>query len=322
MSQTAGSYIYTGPWINWSHGAVVGATITLSERDGGLLTAFLALLVSVSGAACWNILSFGLHQYRARPDAQDGLHIQQQAIFCNTSTAGGATWQLARLVWSWRNCAVKPMKRTLPLAALALLNLVLFSVAGVFSSEITKAAGNETLVRSPNCGQLDLNGTAGSQQAAYRAIDVNDNLAATTYSRACYANTQNILQCNQYIRQQLPWKSDRNATCPFSADLCVYGSTSAYEMDSGLLDSHDDLGMNAPKSDRIQYRKVTTCSPIQTPGFTTMMNVTDPNDPAYGDLLQQFAYGELSGVSNYTFTYNTHSVIDNWPYSLTYAFNP
>ena len=30
-------------------------------------------------------------------------------------------------------------------------------------------------------------------------------------------------------------------------------------MDTGHIDSHQALGINAPESERVQYRKVTTC---------------------------------------------------------------
>ena len=320
MSQKAGSSIYTGPWINWSHGAVVGSTVTLNERNGGLLTAFLAVFVSTAGAACWKIVSFTIHQRRARQNYQNGLHVQQQAIFRNTGSAAGASWDLIKSAWYWRTLAENPVVRTLPLAALAILNLVLFGIAGVFSSEVTKAAGDETLIRSPNCGLLELNATGTKQnQAAYHAVDLNDTLAATTYSRACYEDTENVLQCNQYAQQQLKWQTDHNASCPFLPDLCLYGGTSAYQMDSGLIDSHEDLGINAAKSERVQYRKVTTCSPIHTKGYVTNITDTDPNAVAYGDSLELYWYGEIPGITNYTFQYNTHSLVDNNGYFLTYA---
>lgn len=90
-------------------------------------------------------------------------------------------------------------------------------------------------------------------------MDNGDTLAATTYSRACYGTTQNPLQCAQYSQQQLPWTVNQNATCPFTNGICFYGDSSAYEMDTGYIDSHEALGINAPKSERVQYRKVTTC---------------------------------------------------------------
>lgn len=141
-------------------------------------------------------------------------------------------------------------------------------VAGIFSSEVAKAAGNETLIRSPDCGSLGFpQGVVGSPQAlaAFNSMDVNDTLAATTYSRACYGNAQSPLQCTQYPQTQLHWKFNSNATCPFSNGLCIYGDSSAYEMDTGLIDSHHALGINAPKSERVQYRKVTTCKLFSQP---------------------------------------------------------
>lgn len=126
MSQTAAPYVHTGPWINWSHGLVLGSTITLSERDGELLTAFLAMFVTAAGAACWKIMSFALHQHRSPRDPKDGIHHQQQAILRNSGSPFGASFDLAQLVWSWRKHAVKPFIRTLPLVALALFNFVLF----------------------------------------------------------------------------------------------------------------------------------------------------------------------------------------------------
>lgn len=49
ISIGSGDAIYTGFWVNWTYGPVKGATITLSHRDAGFLTAFLALFVSVAG---------------------------------------------------------------------------------------------------------------------------------------------------------------------------------------------------------------------------------------------------------------------------------
>ena len=91
MSQTPGSTTYTGPWINWSHGAVLGTTITLSSRDGSLFTAFLAMFVTVTGAAWWRITCFLLHQNNASEQYQDGIRHQHQNILRNTNGPGGAT---------------------------------------------------------------------------------------------------------------------------------------------------------------------------------------------------------------------------------------
>lgn len=322
MSQTSASSMYTGFWINWSHGATLGATITLNQRDGGLLTAFLAIFVSAAGASWWKITSYAIHQCRASQDYNDALHHQQQAILCNTESPAGALWDFCQLTWYWRHHAIRSLSRSLPLGLLALLNIATFGFAGIFSSDVTKAAGNETLIRSPHCGYLAVaNGNVSFQTpAAASSLDLNDTLAASTYTRACYGNTENALGCNQYVRQQLHWTSNQNATCPFSPDLCIYGSTAAYEMDTGLIDTHEHLGINAAQSNRIQYRKVTTCSPIHTRGYVTAFNDTDPTHLAYRNILLQYNYGPVVNISNFTYSYDTHSVTDIDDYILTYAF--
>ena len=152
MSQTAAPYVHTGPWINWSHGLIRGSTITLSERDGGLLTAFLGIFVTAAGASCWKIMSFALHQHRSPRDPQDGIHHQQQAILCNADSPIGASCDLARLVWCWRKDALRPFIRTLPLIALALLNSVLF---GTYILQRIFAIGQST------CGAKHISGAGG-----------------------------------------------------------------------------------------------------------------------------------------------------------------
>lgn len=104
-------------------------------------------------------MSFLLHQHRVHENFQPALLHQQQAILRNTSTPDGGAWQLSLLIWYWRKRADKSLQRTLPLIAIAILNLSVFGVAGIFSSDVTKAAGNETLIMSPICGQLNVEGS-------------------------------------------------------------------------------------------------------------------------------------------------------------------
>lgn len=310
------SFTYLGIWFNQAYGAVTGATLTLNERDGGLLTAFLAIFVSATGAATWKLTRYSLHQFRARQEYQDALHHQQQAIFRNTDSPVGASWQLVQLTWYWRSNATRYLMRTIPLAGLALLNLVLFGVAAVFSSHVAKASGNEILLRSPNCGFVNLTGLgSAANTVAYDTMDLNDTLTAAAYERACYNDANSPLQCGSFIQGQLRRTSKRNVPCPFSPEMCLLGDMTAYEMDTGLIDSHTALGINAPMKDRLQYRKVTVCSPLQTKGYRITINDTDINSPTYNDTLIQFFYGPFGG--NYTYEYNKASLRVNNDYKLT-----
>ena len=319
MSQPSGTHVYTGIWVNWSRGAIPGSTLTLSDRDGGLLIAFLAIFVSAAGGALWRIISYIIHQSRAKLRYQDGLHHQQQVIFRNASSPGSASWQLLQLMFHWAGLTKRPALRILPLAALALINLVLFALAGVFSAEVTKAAGNEALIRSPNCGSWDISFKTGPQeQAAFRSKTLLDTISASTYARSCYGQVQNSLACSQYSQPNIPWAVDRNASCPFSSGMCKLGDTAAYQMDTGLIDSHQVLGVNAPPADRITYRKVTTCSPIKTKGFAQEWNNTNRDAITYGDTFDRLYLGPIVDVSDFTYQYDEHTTSEWTGYQLTY----
>lgn len=325
MSSANGAHMYTGVWINWSRGAILGSTLTLSSRDGGLLTAFLAIFISAAGAALWRILSYIIHQVRASREHQDGLHHQQQNILRNTSSAGGASVQFTQLVWYWWKFTKRPVGRSLPLAFFALLNLVLFAIAGVFSSQVTKAAGDETLVVSPNCG-YSVPDKALSQQSLFAQSSkiLNDTITAASYARACYGGLQDPLKCNIYTQSQIKWTTNQNASCPFADGVCYFSNAAAYEMDTGPIDSHEVLGINAPVQDRITYRRVTTCAPIHTKGFATEWNATgEPGTIGrQGDVIEKLWYGPIVNVTNSTFEYNEHAIMDTGGYSLTYVLTP
>lgn len=319
MSLPPESDIFTGAWINWSRGLILGSTITLSQRDGTLLTAFLGIFVTVAGAGCWRILSFWIHQHRAKQGPTDAIHHQQQAILRNSGTPGAAAWQLTQLAWHWRKSAAKSIVRSLPFIILAICNMLLFAVAGVFSAEVTKAAGNETLIHSPNCGYFMSHKASSKVSVAlssigFKFMDANDTLAATAYSRACYGQEPSGSQCYQYPKPNIPF-TNQTVACPFGHDICK--DSGGFKLDTGLIDSHTALGINARHSDRVQYRKVTTCAVLQTNQYTNYFNQT-----AKGGDVQQFigySYGNLTGTPSdkYTFEYNKNDIIGNNGFALS-----
>lgn len=257
MATNSTSHIYTGPWVNWDHGLVRGSTITLNSRDGGLLTSFLGVFVTVVGGQLWKIVSFTLHQLRSSRGPQDGLHHQHQNILRNTTSPGGAAWQFLQLTFYWWNRAKRPVLRSFPWAILGLAYLAVFGVAGVFSSEVTKAAGDDRLIRSNNCGYWRLDGSGSLQaQNAFNAKTLNDTIEASNYARSCYGGSHDPLQCSTFVNSEIKWTSDQNATCPFeNGTTCVWSDTAAYKMETQEIDSHVDLGINAPIHHRVKYKK-------------------------------------------------------------------
>lgn len=130
--------IYNGAWTNWSKGgAIKGATLTLTHRDGGLLTAFLALFVTFAGRSFWRLFCFIAHAcLSAGATPQDGLYHQRQAILRNATTGFIGLQYFVQLGWGWRNKALKSWLRIIPLITVTALLVVSFYVAGIFSSQV------------------------------------------------------------------------------------------------------------------------------------------------------------------------------------------
>jgi len=140
---------------------------------------------------------------------------------------------------------------------------------------------------------------------------------AATYARACYGGLSDSLQCGRYPVSSIKWTSDQNSTCPFESGTCVYGDTAAYKITSEMIDSHDHLGINAPKHDRVQYQKITSCAPLRASRFVAEVNGSTENGPGMdGDVLYEYLYGPVGDVTEYTYLYNTHAILDQFGYTL------
>ena len=83
-------------------------------------------------------------------------------------------------------------------------------------------------------------------------------------------------------------------------------------MTSNMIDSHADLGINAPKHDRVTFQKVTTCAPLHQKNFATIA-YGSPGTVTENDTFINYNYGPMVGgtgygiVSNYTYEYNMHA---------------
>jgi hypothetical protein len=144
-------YIYTGAWINWSYGAVTGATLTLSSQHGSFLIAFLALFVRLAGQNLWAIFCYCAFQTRSTQQPTDALYHQLQALLRNSTGDTAALWDLLKLLWRWRTKTESAFRRIIFLAASALFHLATFSAAGIFSSKVS-IVDPEVLIKSDECG--------------------------------------------------------------------------------------------------------------------------------------------------------------------------
>ncbi|KAF2138395.1 uncharacterized protein K452DRAFT_277538 [Aplosporella prunicola CBS 121167] len=278
--QSSSYGIYTGVWTNWSKGRIFGATLTVNRREGALLIAFLALFVSVVGTHFWRVACFALHRVFSTEAAQDALHHQRQIILRNSANGTSGLVNLANILWTWsrKKLVRKPYQRTLPLIGFALLCMVAFGLAGTFSSKISTASGNDVLIKGSNCGILDSEEYLDfATQVAYYFSSMSQYVDSwTKYAEECYMGSSGMQNCDAYTKQRLPTKIYRNASCPFEEDMCKlkFGNI---VFDTGYLDSNSDLGINAPANERILFRRVSSCAPLETEGFQDSFQMSGEN---------------------------------------------
>ena len=269
----------------------------MPEQYGGLLAAFLALYVSFAGGMFWRLVSYLLHQLHTTDHSgtRDWLHQKQQVMLRNSgSSSGGASWGLLLLAFGPSAAKSRSTLRCLFYALLALVILVLFSVAGIFTSFVTKAPGNFTIVLGPTCGGYLLHpADTGSIDPAFSTKILGDSVQAATYVRQCYQNNTSGLGCGTFVSPRIPFTTNENASCPFESGLCQISDTAAFSMDTGRLDSDIYFGINAAPKDRVLFRRVATCAPIHGTSFGVLRNTT-----LFGQVLYVEA-GYTNGL-NYT----------------------
>lgn len=113
-----------------------------------------------------------------------------------------------------------------------------------------------------------------------------------------------------------------NASCPFATDdICITENSTPLQLHAGPVDSHSDLGINAPPKNRVTYEKNITCSPIHNTKFTKIVFVNQ-TDESYlwppDTKLQQLYYGSVKGANaSYTFEYSDWTPSDNFGYDIT-----
>ncbi|KAH8759507.1 hypothetical protein F5883DRAFT_565043 [Diaporthe sp. PMI_573] len=248
----------------------MGATLTTTRQHGNLFIAFTAFFVGFVASRFWKMVCLATHRYYSSSQQEDALHHQRQAVLRNSGSSLEGLWMFTRLAWVWRSSARRCLLRMLPAIISASFLLASFSIAGGFSSQISSAVGSDVLLDGSNCGVFTTVGAAGTVQAAsilYSNVAQKTEQAAN-YTRQCYSSSRSgMLDCTSFIVDHLSSTVDTRAPCPFpGADVCRL-QNSNLRLGTGLLDSNDFFGLNAPQSQRILFRNVLECAPLVTEPF-------------------------------------------------------
>lgn len=295
--------VHIGAWTNWSHGPILGATLTLDRQSGGLLIAALALFIVWVGTSFWRICCFTFHQVYSSDTAKDGLYHQRQAILRNSGSAWRGLTNLLQAGWAWRRNPKLSVCHTLPMIICAALCACAFVFASIFSSMIATSFGDEVLISSPDCGytnaQLDNPNTLAAQ--TFEPYLRQNALSYAQYAQQCYhTNASTVVDCSQFVKKNLLGTSKTDATCAFGGQICQDDSSNL-DLDTGLLDSNEDFGLNAPPEETFQYRRRIQCAPLKTDGYQKQIRM--PSNRKY----MRYFYGKrTSGPArddNYTYEY-------------------
>jgi hypothetical protein len=283
---------------------------------GAFLVAFLALFVRMVGMQLWNLMCYLVFKIRSSPQG-DALHFQQQLVLRNTTSNVMALRQFLKIGMAWhgRGTASKPLRRSLGYAFLALLNIAAFAAAGILSSWVTKTT-SEVLLTPNSCGDYEFFGvygytknstplTTAEYSNAYMFNQVFTKslvLQGASYVKDCYGEGVQRGLCMPITRNAIDLNVTYTSECPFG-DLCIGNSTMV--MDTGLLDSLLDFGINSKPEDRIAWRKTIQCAPIATEGYRSdWLSPSDPliqslnlsRHPRADDQLLLYYYGASEGI--------------------------
>jgi hypothetical protein len=314
---SSSSYVHTGPWVNHSHGTLLGATITLTTRNAAFLLALLAIMVTTAGHSFWTIFSYIAHQSRSNPGSHDIIYHQEQVILKNSGSALNAARKFSREIFAWRKHVKSRKSRSLFFIAMALVLAALFGVASIFSSQVTKAAGSEVLINDENCGTWSFNVNSILVDLYKEDLkSLNETIAAANYVSSCYStNNTDTPQCNTYITPAITWTTSQNVSCPFASETCLLSPTAAFQMDTGPLDSHHVLGLNAKSSERVTARKVVTCAPVHIAPYANFVNITFP-DGRTDNFGQLYLGAPGTNTTNVTYEYDFHAQYIDLGYDL------
>ncbi|USP74966.1 hypothetical protein yc1106_02240 [Curvularia clavata] len=265
-----------GFWNNWSKNGALAATLTLPSNESKVLLVMITLFVSVVGGYAWNIVCFVIHQLLSTNKGRDGLYHQRQVVLRNAQTPVSTLWYLIKLGYSWKSNTRRAVRRQLPFVLLAFAYIACFTIASIVSVQIA-SVGNSALLRSMDCGFFI------------------EEVPLTMQYKIQSEHRRQLQRSAEYVLSKLPTKLEIGVTCPFNPpSLCRNSTRGTIKMQTEMLNSHEHFGINSRVGDRVEYRKVSVCTPLpftEDPKYATERpaNFTD-------ELYRNYNYLDL----NYT----------------------
>ena len=316
--------LYTGFWTNRDHSQILGATLTLSVEHATLLTNFLSVLISTLIVdSLFRIFVIVLYSRHPLPPYPQGPVGQVYVSLRNSNSVSIPRKELLKSIF-----APNTNKRSRVIALILLTPCVLllcfkvgsFAIPGLI---ISSSADDIALLKPGVCGFKAPNITdednvfLGPSNELWETTQ-SRSYAAQRYAKAASAFTTELI----FPVDTLPFDVAHNVTCPFADYFCLLGPLGAVQFDTGPLDSHQHLGINAPEQDRIQYRWRSTCTPLNITGHATVLRDTvyEGTIVSKDEPIIEVNLGPLAAFEkNYTFLYK-QNFLDATGYDVRYFY--
>ncbi|CAH0049788.1 unnamed protein product [Clonostachys solani] len=288
----------SGLWWDYSRPAGLQGTITLSMTQGNIFLSFLTIIVAISGASLWGIAAPLLHSFivRRRRNKVEIFDIQQRVTLINSKSPMATIIDSLRIYMAWSKHEIPNLtSRTVTIVLPALLFWVGITAASIFTSKVAFSGdkGVLGLRRSNVCGiYAPTSDLSLKEKESLRRVLIKEMTAARNYAENFYLNSTASLSRSPYVTTSLP-HTDSQVPCPLENHTrCALDIS--LRLESGLLDSHLMLGINAPTSDRIHFRAGTTCTVVNKGGLDKLSKT--------GSSRRYFLGGVMG--KNYTYEYD------------------
>ena len=241
----------------------------------------------------------------------------------NTATDLHTLRLMIQLAWTSRNRTSSTFSYPIAIAGLAILHYTFFVVAGTFSNKLVNPSSNRlgdqssaVLSRSPLCGVWNpdyYDVVAGGSIASLEDVDfyqrylakIDHNVQLSLeYAQECYRPNSTYYatsKCDSLPTRNLEFDRKKyNESCPFGPNICH--DDRVIVLDTQVIDSHRHLGINAPKGDRLTYRRRTTCAVLNDTG-----HVIESNQSTSEAMAQAFYGSSISQGTEYTYSFSNYS---------------
>lgn len=344
MADTLGpvNNVHEGFWIDWSKGGTWGLTWTLCPMHGNVFTNILALYFAILGVRLWVIVRYVLHQIYASSQSElltPHLH-NEQLILRNAHSGLGTARLMLGLACTSRRSSGRLSFRSYSIGLFAIIYALSFMAGDVLSnfaiSTGSTNGGSPVLWRSPTCGiwnetYLDIvEGVDFADEEEfgliikYAAKRANDVQLSLEYAQECYipSSSTNSSTCHTFKSRNIEWDTS-SGSCPFASPLC-HGDSETVVLDTGYIDSHEDLGINSTPDNRLKYRRKTTCAVLNGTSHITGWDgsVVNSSSPKPAPTAAYAWYGG-SNYKNTDWTYaysNFASFYNNFTPQVTLAY--